>query len=228
MRTLSIETVTHGRVLVEDAADVFSGLLVGFHGYAQSAEEMLDELRRLPGSSRWRIAAVQALHRFYSRGEQRVVASWMTREDRDLAIADNLAYVDAAVARIAGASHAGLDLAAPRDFPPPIVYVGFSQGTSMAYRAAVRGRHRAAGVIALGGDIPPELKEDDSGAWPPVLIGVGSTETWYTSEKLDADTAFLASRGAQFEVVRFDGGHEWTDEFRREAGRWLEQRPAGP
>ena len=28
----------------------------------------------------------------------------------------------------------------------------------MAYRAAVLGRHPAAGVIALGGDIPPEVR----------------------------------------------------------------------
>ena len=40
---------------------------------------------------------MQGLHRFYSRNDERVIASWMTREDRDLVIADNVAYVDRAV-----------------------------------------------------------------------------------------------------------------------------------
>src|SRR5262245_35001619 len=98
-QTLSIETLTHGRILVEDAADVVSSrLLVAFHGYGQHAKAILEEVERIPGIGAWRVAAVQALHRFYTRDDQTVVASWMTREDRELAIADNLAYVDKAVA----------------------------------------------------------------------------------------------------------------------------------
>jgi predicted esterase len=62
-----------------------------------------------------------------------VVASWMTRQDRETAISDNVAYVDAAVASV------------PREPQSPVVYAGFSQGTAMAFRAAVRGQARAAG-----------------------------------------------------------------------------------
>jgi hypothetical protein len=53
-------------------------------------------LHRIPDVSHWLLVAVQALHPFYTKSE-RVVASWMTREDRELAIADNLAYVAAVV-----------------------------------------------------------------------------------------------------------------------------------
>jgi hypothetical protein len=75
-------------------------LVVGFHGYGQSAEDMLSELERIPGNERWTLLSVQALHRFYSRGHERVVASWMTSQDRELAIADNLAYVDRVVGSV--------------------------------------------------------------------------------------------------------------------------------
>ena len=211
MRTLSVETSTHGRVLVEDDGGR-GGLIAAFHGYAQSADDMLAELGRVPGVDAWRLASVQGLHRFYTRGDRQVVASWMTRQDRETAVVDNVAYVHRVLQLLVG----------PDD---PVLFAGFSQGASMAYRAAMLGRHPAAGIIALAGDVPPELKE---GArvrdWPPVLIGVGSEETWYTADRLDADVTFLRAAGADVDVVRFDGGHEWTDAFRRAAGEWIKGR----
>jgi len=206
-----VETITHGRVLVEDPSGPDSGrLLVACHGYAQNAEIMLDDARRIPGVMEgWRLASVQALHRFYARGDQTVVASWMTRQDRELAIADNLAYL-----------HRAVETAGGRD-ARSIVFLGFSQGAAMAYRAAMRGPHPAAGIIALGGDIPPDVQRDLARPWPPVLLGAGVRDPWYTAEKVQADEQFLTSRGVKHEIVRFDGGHDWTDEFRRAAGRWL-------
>ena len=52
MRSLSIPTTTHGRVVVEDAAASPVGLLVAFHGYAQSADETLADVRTIPGAER--------------------------------------------------------------------------------------------------------------------------------------------------------------------------------
>lgn len=217
-RHYTVPAQTHGRVLVQDAADLPSGrLLITFHGYKQNADDALEAARRIPGvAEKWRVVAVQGLHRFYASGE-RVVASWMTRQDRDEAIADNVAYVNRVVEeelkRMPGV---GLQ--------PSLVYLGFSQGAAMAYRAAVLGSRAARGIIALAGDIPPELKNAaaDRQVWPPVLIGVGTTETFYTPDKVSADAAFLVSQGVKFDVCQFTGGHEWTDEFRAAAGRWLE------
>src|SRR5207249_1828450 len=154
-------------------------LLVGFHGYAQSAEDMLSELELIPGSERWTLVSVQALHRFYARG-QKVVASWMTRQDRDDAIADNLAYVDRAV----GAVLADADNAR-------VVFVGFSQGVAMAYRAAVAGIHRARGIIAIGGDVPPDVKVAPADRFPPIFVAAGESDQWYSAEKVEADEMFL-------------------------------------
>jgi predicted esterase len=53
------------------------------------------------------------------------------------------------------------------------------------------------------------------------LIGVGSRDSWYSGARADADLAFLQQRGIQHDVVRYEGGHEFTDEFREAAGRWL-------
>ena len=210
MRSLSIPTTTHGRVVVEDATASPVGLLVAFHGYAQSADETLADVRKIPGANAWTIASVQGLHRFYNRNNEKVIASWMTRQDRDDAIADNVAYVDRAIDAVGT--------------PGPMVFVGFSQGASMAYRAAVLGSHRAVGIIALGGDIPPEVKSGEIlRPWPTVLIGSGERDTWFTPAKAEADAAFLAAQQVPHDVVRFAGGHEWTDEFRAAAAPWLQR-----
>jgi predicted esterase len=165
-------------------------------------------VRAIPGAERWRIIAPQALHRFYTRGDRAVVASWMTRQDRESAIADNVAYID----RV-------LDLGemAPTT---PVVMIGFSQGASMAYRAAILGRHSVAGIVALAGDIPPDVRESLRRPWPPVLVGCGDTDGWYRT-RVDHDVEFLTTRGVSFELVRFAGGHGWNDAFRGRVGEWM-------
>jgi predicted esterase len=214
----TVPTPIHGRVLIQDAADSLSPrLLVVFHGYAQSAEVALMDVSPIPGvAEQWHVVAIQGLHRFYGKDE-RVVASWMTRQDRDEAIADNVAYVDRVIAE------EGARRAAAGSVRHRIVFLGFSQGASMAYRAAMLGAHQAAGVVALAGDIPPEVKDPARRRQPcpSVLIGAGVREHWYTPDKVSADTAFVVSQGVTPEVCRFDGGHEWTDEFRAAVGRWL-------
>jgi len=214
MRTISIETSTHGRILIKDAGVPPTAVrfLVGFHGYAQNAEDMLAELDRLPGSDAWTRVSVQALHRFYSRGDEKVVASWMTRQDRELAIADNIGYVDRVVrSLLADAPHA------------PVVFVGFSQGVAMAYRAGVLGAHRARGVIAIGGDIPPDVKTSSSDKFPPVLVAAGESDRFYPPVKVEADETFLGSVGVEFDVFRYQGGHDWTDALRDRIHQALDQ-----
>ena len=208
----TIETATHGRYLVEPAAaPTGAPLLVGFHGYGEHAERHLAELRRIPGSGGWLRVAVQSLHRHYSADRRHVVGSWMTREDRELAIADNIAYVRRVVAAVRARYAAG----------DALVYCGFSQGVAMAYRAAVHGGHACRGVIALAGDVPPELRSEPAAAWPAILIGRGRTDAWYTQDKLESDLACLAGAGAAVDTLVFDGGHEWTAAFRAAAGRFL-------
>ena len=208
----TITATTHGRYLVAPADTPGPApLLVGFHGYGEHAERHLTELDRIPGRERWTRVAVQALHRHYSESRRHVVGSWMTRQDRELAIADNVAYVRDVVDAVRSTY----------DTSGPLVYCGFSQGVAMAYRAGLRAGHRCRGVIALAGDVPPELQADPALAWPPILIGRGRLDEWYTQEKMDADVTFLERIGAPVTPLVCDGGHEWTDDFRAAAGRFL-------
>jgi predicted esterase len=204
-----IEARTHGRFLVRvpDVAPPWP-LLVGFHGYAETAGDHMEALRAVPGTAEWLLVSVQALHRFYTR-KDRVVSSWMTREDRALAIADNIDYVGRVLDRVR-TTHQTRD---------PLVFSGFSQGAAMAYRAAAH--YPADALIILAGDVPPDIVEDRPMPLPPVLIGRGTRDEWYTEAKETADRAALARIDARVDVCVFDGGHEWTDAFRTAAAAVL-------
>ena len=207
-----IAATVHGRYLLEAPDAGTSPLLVGFHGYGENAEKHLEELRRLPGASRWALCAVQALHPFYNRSGE-VIACWMTRLQRERAILDNARYVADVVAEV------------KRELPVSdrLVYLGFSQGAAMAYRAAAGSGHACHGVIVLGGDVPPELESQDLSRFPPVLLGRGSSEEWYDAAKMEHDVELLRRKGADVRPCVFDGGHEWTNEFRAAAGQFLEE-----
>jgi predicted esterase len=222
MDVLTVATETHGRVLVETPAASRPGdsarWLLAFHGYGQSADEVLTDVMKVPGIDRWHVAVPQALNTFYARRDERVVASWMTRQNREQAILDNVAYIDRVVNDLAKSAET-------------LVFMGFSQGSAMAYRAAMLGRRPASGIIALAGDVPPELKLPGSAApdlsaargrsWPRVLIGVGREDPWYTPARCDEDEGALRAQKVDVDVNRFSGGHEWTDEFRAAAAVWL-------
>lgn len=191
---------THGRYLVVPPADdVPAGLLVGFHGYAEGAESQLERLRAIPGSNRWGLVAIQGLHRFYQRRTNEVIASWMTRQDRDLAIADNLAYVEGV-----------LDAVSRESSHTRLVFAGFSQGVAMAFRAACATTRPVDGVIAVGGDVPPEIDPASLGHVRTALVCRGTRDEWYTDEKFQQDVARISRAGAAVHPVAFDGGHEWS------------------
>jgi predicted esterase len=203
---------THGHYVVEGPdSDEPLPLIVGFHGYAENAEGHLEALRRIAPRG-WRLCGVQGLHAFYNRKSGEVVASWMTRLNRELAIADNVAYVERVVAAVKQ-THATRE---------PLVYVGFSQGVAMAYRAAAGAGHRCRAVVALGGDVPPDVAATDLSRFPRVLVGRGAEDPWYTEEKLAADLAVLQGKGVEVEVCRFEGGHEWGDAFVARARSFVE------
>ena len=210
----TIETGTHGRYLTIPAAVAPAPLLVGFHGYAEPAEMQLDRLRIIPGSERWTIVAVQGLHRFYNRRDQQVIASWMTRQDRELAMDDNRAYIAAVVDTVWTAQSAS----------GGAVFTGFSQGVAMAFRAATASNRPIAGVIAVGGDVPPELDRGMLARLGHVLICRGVGDEWYTTEKFEADQTRLRGAGLVVTALEFDGGHEWSAAVVSAASAFLAER----
>jgi predicted esterase len=212
-----IETRMHGRFLVQPPSSPGPApLLVGFHGYGEGAEAQLARMRRIPSADRWRIVSIQALHRFYQRRANEVVASWMTRQDRELAIADNQGYISAV-----------LD-AVDREYPGAArtVFTGFSQGVSMAYRAAGAASRHLDGIIAVGGDVPPELDVVALARVRRALVCHGTRDEWYAPATFARDVQRLRDARVDVRPSEFDGGHEWSEDVVRAASVFLlEQWP---
>lgn len=176
--------------------------LIGFHGYAQTADGMFDAFCRSAPDDDWLVVSVQALHVFYAGRTQNVVASWMTRLDREHAIASNVAYVDAVIAAL------------DREFGAPRMraFAGFSQGVGMAHRAAVLCAARCDAVVTVGGDVPPELAAAPPRRWPRVLAMTGERDEWYAPAALERDAAGLRPHAPDVRTHVFAAGHEWSDE----------------
>jgi predicted esterase len=204
-------TSVHGRYLVRPSSSRPAHWLIGFHGQGHTAEAFLADLARAPRTARWLVASIQGLNRYYAGRTQAIVANWMTSQDRELVIADSVAWVDTALDQI------------EREFGAPraIVFAGFSQGVAMAYRAGRLGRRSCAAIIAGNGDLPPELKTRGGRPWPPVLVATGARDDWYTPARLAADVEVLRGLGADVRQLVHAGGHEWSGELVQEVGGLL-------
>jgi predicted esterase len=210
LETRTIATQIHGRFLVE-VPEHSRATLVGFHGYQENAALNFEVLKKIAGGRSVGLISVQGLHRFYTRAND-VVASWMTKEDRDAAIADNVAYVGKVLSAIT--QEFGITR--------PLIYAGFSQGVAMAYRAAALVQRPCDGVIALAGDVPPDVAPVAS-SLPTVLLGRGTEDKWYTADKAAADMAILGGAGVHVVQHVFAAGHVWDESFVARAGAFIDE-----
>ena len=210
MDTRTIATGTHGRYLVE-VPDPSRATLIGFHGYQENAAITFEVLRQIAAGRSIGLVSIQGLHRFYTRAND-VVASWMTKEDRELAIADNVAYVAKVLSAVAD----------EYGITRPLIYAGFSQGVAMAYRAAALVQRPCDGVIALAGDVPPDVWPLAS-SLPKVLIGRGTEDKWYDADKAAGDRRVLEPAGVTVTEEVFEGGHVWAPEFVAKAAAFVDE-----
>jgi predicted esterase len=204
-------TSTHGRSLVA-IPELRRATLVGFHGYKENAAIQMDVLRRISGDRPIGLISIQGLHRFYSRGGD-VVASWMTKEDREHAIADNVDYVSKVLTAVA--DEFGL--------ARPLIYVGFSQGVAMAFRTAAFVQRPCDGLIVLASDVPPDVVPL-AGSLPKVLHGRGETDELYAAGQALKDLALLRAAGVEVEQCSFEGGHDWSAAFIEKSAAFVDER----
>ena len=182
------------------AADVWFVL----HGYGQLAERFLHHFAALDDGTR-RIVGPEGLSRFYlgTGRDDKIGASWMTRDDRLAEIADYVRYLDAVYAMVG----AGI---ARR-----VTVLGFSQGTATAARWLTQGAAQAHRLILWGGEVPPDLdlaaaRERWSGT--ELTLVAGRTDQFITPKVLARDESRLREHGIAYRVERFEGGHEIVPE----------------
>ena len=175
------------------------------HGYGQLAGRFLRHFAPLDDGPRC-LVAPEGLSRFYLEAgrNDKIGASWMTREDRLAEIGDYVRYLDAVYTELL---HGG----GGDDNGRRVVVFGFSQGTATASRWLAQGKARAGRLILWGGEVPPDL--DFTAAhrrWQHTAITLvaGSEDQFVTAKLLARDEQRLREHGIAHRLERFEGVHE--------------------
>lgn len=183
-------------------------LWIACHGYGQLASEFAASFERLASPERL-IVLPEGLSRYYvdrsvsapNDAPQRVGASWMTREDRDVEIADHVGYLDAL--------H---DLVRPatQTVRVRLRVLGFSQGVATVGRWMALGRTRPDQLILWAGGFPPEIDLAGFAArmrGAEVVLVVGDRDPFASWAGAEAQHATFVAAGIDARLVRFSGGH---------------------
>jgi predicted esterase len=208
-----VETAVRGRVLIAPPEkEKPRNFLIGFHGYAENAGDQMQRLLRMVPAEDWLLCSPQALHPFYTRSDGQVVASWMTRLDRELAVADNVSYVKRTFKRVV------------QEYgePEKLVLCGFSQGAGMAYRAAA-GLDLDCWILAVGGDIPPDVGDDAISRFRGVFLCRGERDRQYPESRLEEDLRRFQGSGVPTRVEIYPGGHQWNEAVDRAALEYMKE-----
>jgi len=147
------------------------------------------------------IAAPEGLSRYYTdREHTRVGATWMTREDREHEIADQINYLDTLAEVLRDRCPSGI----------PLHVLGFSQGVATACRWLCLGASRADRLVLWGGNMPPELDEVLIGQkFSPTHVHLvhGEKDAIVPVETLAASEARLRAANVEHTSHRFEGAH---------------------
>ena len=207
--------VTLGGAPPEAAGDAAAGaeppgeVWLACHGYGQLAPRWARHFEPLASPDRL-LVVPEGLNRFYlDDRHQRVGASWMTREDRDDEIVDQVAYLDAVLTE--ACRQRRVDPLAVR-----LVGFGFSQGVATICRwlerspLAVRRPRRADRLILWGGPLPTDLDPGAERAWlsgADLVLVAGDRDAFATPARVMAQEKALREVGIPYRVVSYPGEH---------------------
>jgi phospholipase/carboxylesterase len=106
-----------------------------------------------------------------------------------------------------------------------VYLLGFSQGVSLAYMAALQAPERIAGVIAFAGRLPtdtvPEATFRAAAGTLRVFIAQGTEDRAVSVKESRNAREYLEKLGYSVAYHEFDGGHQLSAELLREAQQWI-------
>lgn len=176
------------------------------HGYGQLAKYFLKKFNILRSKGIC-VVAPEGLSRFYlenfepgsGRSNDRVGATWMTKENRAMDIGNYMRYLDKVYHDVTG------------DHSIPATILGFSQGSATASRWALSKNITFKRLILWAGVFPADmdlvagketLKDKD------VVLVYGSKDPFLTDPGFGEMKALTSRAGITTTEIVFDGGHE--------------------
>ena len=185
------------------------------HGYGQLAGDFIKEFEIITDPTRV-IVAPEALSRYYTANEagfhsseSKVVASWMTREDREAEIDDYVAYLDAVYEEI---------LSKVDRKNVSVTVLGFSQGGATTNRWLTRGHSRADRLIMWGALIASDADLNQAATFfrdVKLTIVYGKKDQFANEKMIEDYQRVLTEKRIPFELLTFNGGHRMDRETLR-------------
>lgn len=176
---------------------------VVLHGYGQLTPYFIRKFHSLDPDNNF-VIAPEGLHRFYLNGTSgRVGASWMTKEEREQDISDNINYLNDLKTNVID-QHV---------FNKKIL-LGFSQGGATACRWHEQGNFKADYFVLWASVFPPDL---DISLASSIFhesnnyFVVGSKDEYYNSENRNLLIQSLKDKQLHFNTKIFDGAHTIDD-----------------
>jgi predicted esterase len=183
-------------------------ILFVVHGYGQLANYFIRHFEDLHQEKNICVVAPEGLSRFYIKGYfGQVGATWMTKEDREIEIADQKAYLEQIYAHFLAQN-------------PTANYhlLGFSQGVATTWRWLTNGYSRFESVTFWAGECPQEFSEE-------ILKKLQDTKMFHVhanqDEFIPSDAAIrqaeaLKAYFPQLKSLSFEGKHNLNTEILRE------------
>ena len=173
--------------------DKATHLLIVLHGYGQLAEFFIRKFNDVPEN--YLVIAPEGMHRFYLNGTSgRVGASWMTKEDRESDIRDNLIWLNQLLN----------ELKAKKKFEK-IILLGFSQGGATAARWYYSSKNEINHLILWASVFPPDLEKPENSNNSENYFVIGTEDEFYNSEAQKSEIEFYQKIG--FQTLQFKGKH---------------------
>lgn len=172
------------------------------HGYGQLANHFLKNFEALDQEQNC-IIAPEGLHRFYWKGfSDKVVASWMTKEDRESDITDYVNFLDRVYDEV-------ISFAGKRELK--INVLGFSQGAATVCRWVANNHVKVHKLILWAGAFPSDLVLNTETAVFNTIstyLVVGDADEFINEEEVQKHQQLLQDHQLPFKLMRFHGKHE--------------------
>lgn len=194
-KTLLIKRKAH--YYIQEPKGKINSILIVIHGYGQLAEDFIKEFNSLKETPIL-VIAPEAISKFYNK-ERKAVANWMTSHERLDEIEDYCNYLDQL-----------LELIKQEYTFNKIGVLGFSQGTSTAFRWVAKQKKHDINLYLCAGSIPPEINTSDFKNHSPINLNFyyGDDDKLFNETKAEEDINKLKSLELIPKIFQFQGRHE--------------------
>lgn len=182
-----------------------SEIWIVFHGYGQLAEFFIRKFNPFFNPDRLIVAPEGTNYGYLQNFQGRVGANWMTKHERETAIANNHRYLDGLMESILQ-SYSVL---------PKIKVLGFSQGAATATRWASRWSEKIEHLVLWSGGFAHDLKLTEAKekfSSTKFTIVLGDQDSMITQESLEKQSELMKKLEKTAEIIHFEGGHELNQE----------------